>query len=137
MSSSNEDIADGKVRYFAIEHGKVIDNVDPQGLYRVRIKIHGIVEKSQWAWPVGTMGGGSKGRGAWVVPDIGADVVVQFLGGDVERPVYQTAWWGKLKDGTEELPTEAAGLSPEDTAKVQTIHESSRLKIWVDEREGK
>lgn len=134
--TANEDLMDGKPRYFAPEHGVVTDNADPLGLYRVKLRVPGIIEETEWALPFGTQGGGSKGRGAWVVPDVGADVVVQFLGGDVERPIYQCGWWG-IPDAGTEMPTEAAAVDPADAHKVQTIHESSKLKVWVDERPGK
>jgi hypothetical protein len=134
--TANEDMMDGKARYFAPEVGVVIDNADPDGLYRVRARIPGIIEKTAWAYPVGTQGGGSKGRGAWTVPDVGADVVIMFIGGDVEHPVYMTAWWGIRPEGTE-MPTETAAVDVTEAYKVQTIHESSRVKIWVDERPGK
>lgn len=136
MSSANEDLQDGKVRYFAPEKGTVVDNADPEGLYRCRIEVPGIIEKTDWAYPIGTNGGGSKGRGSWVVPEIGALVVVMFIGGDVEHPVYMGGWW-KLPDEGPELPTEAQAVGPEDAYKIQTIMETKKLKVWVDEREGK
>ena len=136
MSTVNEAIQSGRVYYGAPEHGKVIDNKDPDGLYRVKVRIPGIMDETDWAFPIGTQGGGSKGRGAWTVPDVGADVIVMFLGGDYQRPLYMTGWWGMPTAGTE-MPTETAAAPKEDAHKIQTIHESSRLKVWVDEREGK
>ena len=132
-----EDGQDGKPRYYAPEHGKVIDNEDPEGLHRVKVAIPGLIEETDWAFPFGTQGG-SAGRGGWRVPDVGADVVVWFIGGDVERPIYTAGWWGKLEDGTDERPTEVAAVEdPKEAHKVATVWEGSRLKIWVDEREGK
>jgi uncharacterized protein involved in type VI secretion and phage assembly len=136
MSTANEAIQSGRPYYGAPEHGKVIDNADPDGLHRVKIRIPGIMDETQWAFPMGTQGGGSKGRGGWTVPDVGADVLVMFIGGDYERPVYTTGWWGIPAAGTE-MPTEAAAVPKTDAHKIQTIHESSRLKVWVDERNGK
>lgn len=139
MSSAAEDIQDGQPRYYAPEHGKVVDNVDPEGLSRVRIRVPGIVELTDWANPMGTMGGGAAQRGAWRVPDIGSDVVVFFLGGDVERPVYTGGWWGTppAAEGKREVPTEVEAVPLEEAHLVSSIYEGKRLKVWVDERDGK
>lgn len=139
MSSSIEDAAEGRAAYYAPEHGKVVDNADPEGLHRVRIEIPGIVEKTDWAPPFGTMGGGAAQRGAWRVPDIGSDVVVFFLGGDIEKPVYTGGWWGTppANDGKREVPTEVEAVPPGEAHQVASIYEGRRLKIWVDERDGK
>ncbi len=131
-----EDHLEGKHRYYAPEIGVVIDNVDPEGLHRVRVAIPGLIEISAWAYPIGAPGGGSAQRGGWTVPAIGATVVVQFVGGDVERPLYSGGWWGKPK-GTTEIGTEAAAVPPREAHLVQTISETRRMRIWVDERDGK
>lgn len=144
MSSAHEDLAKGKPRYWGVETGIVVDNVDPKGLYRIRASIEGICEKTAWAFPVGVGGGTTPDAtgqptprsGQMVVPPIGAQVAIQFLGGDIERPIYQLGW-PKLPDTGSEMPTEAAAVSPEDVPLIQTIHESGRIKIWVDERPGK
>lgn len=139
MSSTNEAIQNGEHHYAACEKGFVIDNADPEGLYRVKLQIPGIIEETDWAWPFGGPGGGSKGRGGWVVPDVGALVLVMFVGGDVEHPVYTGGWWGTDdgKGGGPEMPTEAQAVPIAGVYQVQTIFEGKNLKIWVDERDGK
>jgi hypothetical protein len=137
VSSAEEDRQQGRHAYYAPEHGKVIDNVDPEGLHRIRASVAGIVEKTAWAYPIGTDGGGSAQRGRNRVPEIGADVIIQFLGGDLERPVYQAAWWGTLADGTDERPTEVAAVPNAEAHQIASIYEGRRLKVWVDERDGK
>jgi len=139
MSTANEAIQRGEHHYAAPEKGIVTDNNDPEGLYRVRVSIPGIVEKTDWAYPFGGPGGGSKGRGGWVVPDVGALVVVFFIGGDIEHPVYACGWWGNDDGagGGPEMPTEAQAVDPAEAYQVQTIVETKNWKVWADEREGK
>jgi hypothetical protein len=136
MLSSIEDIQAGNLRYYAAYHGRVEDADDPEGLHRARITIPGLVEPSNWAFPI-TAGGGSAQRGGHVAPLKGADVVVWFLGGDLERPIYAGGWWGKPDDGGE-MPTDVKEFegAPAEAAKVQSL-EFERLKITVDERDGK
>lgn len=118
--------------FFAPQHGTVVDNADPDGLHRVRIRVPGLIEKTWWAFPL-TAGGGSAQRGGHIAPAIGADVVVWFINGDPEFPVYSCAWWG--------IP--AAGSEMPDTAKevgaqahlVQSMQLfGGRLRFTVDER---
>lgn len=118
------------------QNGVVVDNVDPLGLYRVRVMVPGLIEPaSAWAFPFGTSGGGSAKRGGWIVPAVGADVVVMFLGGDPERPIYSPAWWGK-PDAGEEMSTGVADVPANERHEVQTL-ELGRLLVTVDERKDK
>lgn len=127
----------GLIRYYGAMLGHVVDNADPEGKHRVRIQIPGLINRSQWAWPL-TMGGGSKQRGAHIVPDLNATVVVFFIGGNVEKPYYAGGPWSSRDEGGEELvdemPSEAA--EPSDAHKVQVL-ELQDVRITVDEREGK
>jgi uncharacterized protein involved in type VI secretion and phage assembly len=76
--------------------GYVTHNDDPEGIGRVRACIPGLLEPhSAWAWPLGTVGGGSSGRGLFAVPAVGAEVAVFFAAGDVGRPHYLCAHWGR------------------------------------------
>lgn len=122
-------------RFLAPQHGKVIDDDDPEGLHRVRVEIPGLIEKSAWAFPVGTMGGGGPQRGIAIVPKVGSDVVVWFIGGDKDRPIYASAWWGKPASGSE-MPTPIRDVPVEDAKKIQAI-EIDRLVISYDEREDR
>ena len=93
----------------------------------------GLVALTYWAFPFGTLGGGGPQRGGFVVPDIGADVVVMFLGGDLERPIYSPAWWS-YRNGAKEMPAPARDAA-EHAHQVQSI-QLGRLLIAVDERDG-
>lgn len=122
-------------RFMVPHHGKVVDDDDPEGLHRVRIEIPGLIEKSAWAFPVGTLGGGGPQRGAAFVPRVGSDVVVWFIGGDSQRPIYSGAWWGKSATGNE-MPTSIKDVPASDAKKIQAI-EIDRLVITYDEREDR
>ena len=74
--------------------GTVIDNKDPEGLHRVLVRIPGLMDESSWACPM-TSGGGSPQFGGHIVPPVGSDVIVQFIGGDYEYPVYSSGHWGR------------------------------------------
>lgn len=79
--------ADGKIRV-AVE-GTVVHNIDPEKRWRVTIRVPGVFdEESGWVKPWGTIGGGSAGRGGFLVPAEGATVGVLFVNGDPDNPRY-------------------------------------------------
>lgn len=111
--------------------GVVVDIADPLGLHRVRVRVPGIIEPaSAWASPL-TMGGGGPGRGGHVVPGVGSDVLVLFVNGDPERPMYAAAGWGLPKGGSE-MPADARDTDQPEL--VQTMQLGSMV-ITLDERE--
>lgn len=88
--------ADEKIPYVCL--GKVIDRSDPDGLCRLRARIPGVMERSQWARP---KGGGSKNEGVASVPPLGADVYITFVNGDPRMPVWERADYGVTENGKE------------------------------------
>ncbi len=114
-----------------IYHGTVIDRTDPLKLGRVRIAIPGVVDESAWAFPAATGGGGSAGRGFFVVPELHADVMVMFVLGDPDRPVYLSGHWG-TPGGTPETPSYLAGKSQDDTPKIRVFETEKFLLVFDD-----
>jgi hypothetical protein len=122
-------------RYTALYVGVIVDNVDPECIGRVRIRIPGLIEPmSQWAFPLGTVGGGNAQRGFFAVPEIGSEVGVLFHQGDVDHPYYLSGHWGK-PDGNAETPTPVSELSKEDAVHVRAF-ETKRFLLVFDDRSG-
>jgi len=132
MAGFDED----EVRYPALYIGEVVDREDPEGIGRVRVRIPGLVEPaSAWAFPLGTVGGGSARRGFFAVPETGAEVGVLFHQGDVDHPYYLCGHWGK-PDGQAEVPEPSRGLPKEEAPQVRAF-ETGRFLLVFDDREGK
>jgi len=125
-----------EVRYPGLYLGEVVDRDDPEGLGRVRVRIPGLVEPaSAWAFPLGTVGGGSDRRGFFAVPEKGAEVGVLFRQGDVDHPHYLCGHWGK-PDGAPEVPAPVRGLSKSEAPQVRAL-ETARFLLVFDDRQGK
>lgn len=82
---------------FGLYSGTVTNRRDPEGLCRIKIRIPGILEPENeddgpWALP---KSGGSNNWGKNSVPPLGAAVWIQFVNGDVEKPVWEPGWHGK------------------------------------------
>lgn len=123
-------------RYAALYIGEVVDRDDPEGLGRVRVRIPGLVDPaSPWAFPLGTVGGGSDRRGFFSVPEKGAEVGVLFHQGDVDHPYYLCGHWGK-PNGQAEVPEPVRDLPKEEAPQVRAF-ETKRFLLAFDDRDGK
>jgi uncharacterized protein involved in type VI secretion and phage assembly len=124
-----------ELRHHGLYIGQVVDRADPEQLGRVRVRIPGLIEPaSAWAFPLGTVGGGSDGRGFFAVPEVGAEVGVLFHQGDVDHPYYLCGHWGK-PGGASEVPSPARALSSADAPKVRAF-ETRRFVLVFDDRDG-
>lgn len=95
-------------RVFGAVVGIVIDNNDPEKLYRVKVKFPWVSESSSkmsnapdqqdfpsnWARVATLMAG--PGRGAYWLPEVNDEVLVVFEHGDVRRPVVIGALWNNV-----------------------------------------
>jgi len=92
-------------RYDHLILGEVVENVDPEGLGRVRVFAPAYLEpESKWAFPIGHMFGVQNGI-HWV-PEIGSNVVVFLNQGDADHPYYAAGPPGK-PDGVSDVPEQA------------------------------
>ena len=74
--------------------GLLTNRRDPIGRGRVKVRVPGLIEpESRWAWPIGMPGGGQLGRGLHSIPPVGAQVVVWFLDGDPDKPMWMPGPW--------------------------------------------
>ena len=127
----DDDLETHDTRLLGLYIGYVTHRDDPEQLGRVRVCIPGLVEPhGPWAWPLGTCGGGSKDRGFFAVPEVGAEVGVLFNQGDLDSPCYLTAHWG-LPEGQSEVPEEARRTPPDNR-----VLATETFRVELDETEG-
>ena len=130
MTHFDDDIGTHDTKLLGMYVGYVTDREDPENLGRVRVCVPGLIEPhSAWAWPLGTCGGGSKNRGFFAVPEVGAEVGLFFNQGDVDAPYYLSGHWGK-PDGESEVPKEAQDSLDNRVVATETF------RIEMDETEG-
>jgi len=128
FSQFDDDLGPSDTRHSGMYVGHVTHRDDPEGLGRVRVCIPGLVEPNgPWAWPLGTVGGGSKDRGFFAVPEVGAEVAVFFNQGDLGEPYYLCTHWGK-PGGESEVPEEAQKDPPDNR-----VFATETFRIELDE----
>jgi Type VI secretion system/phage-baseplate injector OB domain len=98
-------------RRYGKYRGFVADNEDPQKRARLKLRVPSVLgdEESDWALPCLPFGGAA-GQGFFSVPEVNAQVWVEFEEGDVHRPLWVGTFWMAQAD----VPS-AAAISPPTT----------------------
>jgi uncharacterized protein involved in type VI secretion and phage assembly len=95
-------------RIYGVVIGIVVDNKDPEGLYRIKVKFPWVRESdsrytnaaddgdflSTWARMATFLAGND--RGAYWLPEVDDEVLVAFEHGDVRRPYVIGSLWNKV-----------------------------------------
>lgn len=90
-------------QFYGKYRGKVVSNIDPLFLGRLMVSVPAIeAVANTWAMPCVPYAG--SGVGFYVMPPIGADVWIEFEGGDPSYPIWAGCFWG-----TAQLPTGPMG----------------------------
>lgn len=92
-------------RFYGKYRGLVVDNEDPEGLGRLKVKVPGVLGSemvSGWAFPCLPYGGAAN-QGMLFVPEVEAGVWIEFEEGDLEYPIWVGTFWSK-PGGESELP---------------------------------
>ena len=101
-------------RYYGKYRAFVSDNVDPQKRGRCKLVVPSVMGEtvSDWALPC-TPYGGAADLGFLAVPPVGAQVVAEFMEGDISSPLWTGTFWRTA----DEVPAEF-GANDGPTAKV-------------------
>jgi uncharacterized protein involved in type VI secretion and phage assembly len=104
-----------RTRNYGKYRGFVTDNADPEKKGRVRVKVPSLFgdEALDWALPCLPFGGLAD-QGFFTVPEIGAQLWVEFEGGDRSRPLWTGTFWQAQGDA----PKDSAGADPEPTTRL-------------------
>jgi uncharacterized protein involved in type VI secretion and phage assembly len=107
----------------------VVDNKDPQKRGRLKLMVPSVLadQESDWALPCLPYGG-FENQGMFFVPDIDAQVWVEFEEGDISRPIWVGTFWQQESD----TPTDAARDDP--TTRMIRTHSGHILQF--DDEEG-
>lgn len=116
-------------RYYGKYRGFVADNEDPEQRGRLRLKIPSVLggEISGWALPCLPFGGLAK-QGLFFVPEVDAQVWVEFEEGNLDFPIWTGVFWQAQGDAPEE-----GAKSPPTTRVIRT---PSGHVLQFDDTEG-
>jgi len=80
--------------FFGKYRGTVTGDLDPQQRGRVQVAVPAVLGDGRSAWAEVCVPYAGDKVGLWAVPPAGANVWVEFEGGDPERPILAGCFWG-------------------------------------------
>lgn len=85
-------------KYYGKYRGTVLNNVDPMQIGRLQVQVPDVAGliPATWAMPCFPLSG--KQMGAYMIPQIGAGVWVEFEQGDSDYPVWSGCWYGSAAE---------------------------------------
>jgi hypothetical protein len=83
----------GGNRFFGKYRGQVANNLDPQ-LGRIQVTVPEVLGDGRLSWALPCVPFAGPGVGFFALPPIGANVWVEFEGGDPDFPVWSGCFWG-------------------------------------------
>ena len=80
--------------FYGKYRGTVINNLDPMSKGRLMVSAPAVMPSSSlnWAMPCTPFAG--NGVGLFMMPPVGANVWVEFEGGDPDYPIWSGCFWG-------------------------------------------
>ena len=81
-------------QYFGKYRGSVANNVDPQQMGRLQVSVPAILGDGQLSWAMPCVPFAGPGVGFFTLPPVGANVWVEFEGGDPDYPIWSGCFWG-------------------------------------------
>lgn len=94
-------------RYYGKYRAFVVDNKDPQTRGRVKVKVPTVLgdQSTGWALPCSPFGGLAN-QGWFAVPEIDAQLWVEFEEGNIDKPIWVGVFWQQSSDTPEEAALE-------------------------------
>jgi hypothetical protein len=82
-------------QFFGKYRGKIENNIDPLQQGRVQVSAPAVLGEGTLAWAMPCSPYAGAGVGFFAVPPVGANVWVEFEGGDPDYPIWSGCFWGK------------------------------------------
>jgi uncharacterized protein involved in type VI secretion and phage assembly len=81
-------------QYFGKYRGKVENNIDPMQQGRIMVSVPAVTGSGSLNWAMPSMPFAGNGVGFWAIPPTGANVWVEYEGGDPDYPIWSGCFWG-------------------------------------------
>jgi hypothetical protein len=116
-------ISEQGTRFFGKYRGRVIGNTDLLQLGRLSVEVPAVPDAtSKWALPCTPYAG--PGVGMLFLPPIGANVWVEFEGGDPQHPIWTGCFWNQ---------SEIPGLSSGQVGPAFKVIKTESMTIIIDD----
>lgn len=82
-------------RFYGKYRGQVTSNIDPFQLGRLQVTVPSILGSGRLSWAMPSVPYAGSGVGWFALPPVGANLWVEFEGGDPDYPIWSGCFWGK------------------------------------------
>jgi uncharacterized protein involved in type VI secretion and phage assembly len=93
----------GPTRYYGKYRGTVANNIDPNNRGRLQVNVPAVYGTNTLNWALPCVPYAGDGVGFLFLPPIGANIWVEFEGGDITFPIWSGCFWGDGQ-GLQALP---------------------------------
>lgn len=80
--------------FFGKYRGKVENNIDPMMLGKIQVSVPAVLGEGSLSWALPCVPFAGNGVGFFMIPPVGANVWVEFEGGDIDYPIWSGCFWG-------------------------------------------
>ena len=80
--------------YYGKYRGKVENNIDPMLQGRVQVSVPAVLGDGTLSWAMPSVPYAGPGVGFFAIPPVGANIWVEFEGGNPEQPIWSGCFWG-------------------------------------------
>jgi uncharacterized protein involved in type VI secretion and phage assembly len=81
-------------QFFGKYRGKVEANIDPQQQGRIQVSCPAVLGEGRLSWAMPAAPYAGPGVGFFAIPPTGANVWVEFEGGNADYPIWSGCFWG-------------------------------------------
>lgn len=92
-------------QFFGKYRGTVTNSIDPLMQGRVQVSVPAVLGQGRLSWAIPCVPYAGDGVGLFAVPPVGANVWVEFEGGDPASPILAGCFWGPGQAPGTGLPT--------------------------------
>lgn len=89
-----DELSTSAPRFFGKYRGTVENNIDPMQQGRVQVSCPAVLGSGQLSWAMPCTPYAGNGVGLFLVPPVGANVWVEFEGGNPNNPILGGCFWG-------------------------------------------
>jgi hypothetical protein len=79
--------------YYSKYRGKVVNNLDPLGIGRIRAKVPAVFDSTETSWALPSFACSANSQETLSIPSIGSDVWIEFEAGDPDHPIWTGCFW--------------------------------------------
>lgn len=80
--------------FFGKYRGVVANNIDPQLMGRLQVSVPAVLGQGRLSWAMPCVPYAGSGVGFFAIPPIGANIWVEFEGGNPDYPIWSGCFWG-------------------------------------------